>query len=327
VVLAAVPDLPGEFELALGIWLVAGLFKRLAWFAALLCFSLFCCVTLYKALTGAASCGCFGTAHVNPWVTLFAIDLPAVALLLFLQSQGVFASLGCSCNLTLRVVRLSWRSARRAIRRSHSHAGAIFSKALTDTISARGLVASGAVAVVLGVTTPILTLNQPPRATVKYEVLEPETWLGKELPILEYIDISSRLRTGTWIVLFYHWACPDCQKVISQYQTMAREMARNEASFRIAFVEVPPYGPVSPRVDAAYTLARLADVREWFVTTPATALLTQGEVKTVWEISAPDFDAIITKITLSKQRTGESQDSSMHSVQATRSAERRWCPL
>jgi len=55
-----------EFEVALGFWLLSGIFKRLAWLATLLCFGLFCCVTLYKALTGATSCGCFGTVHVNP---------------------------------------------------------------------------------------------------------------------------------------------------------------------------------------------------------------------------------------------------------------------
>lgn len=55
-----------EFELALGIWLLSGLFKRAAWLAALGCFSLFCCVALYKGISGAASCGCFGRVHVNP---------------------------------------------------------------------------------------------------------------------------------------------------------------------------------------------------------------------------------------------------------------------
>jgi hypothetical protein len=82
-----------EFELALGIWLLSGLFRRAAWLVVLGCFTLFCCVTLYKGLTGAASCGCFGRIHVNPWITLFAIDLPAVlALLLFrpkLETQKV----------------------------------------------------------------------------------------------------------------------------------------------------------------------------------------------------------------------------------------------
>ena len=76
-----------EFELALAIWLLSGLFKKAAWFAALLCFSVFSAITLYKGITGAESCGCFGSVHVNPWITLFAIDLPAVlALSVFRQA-------------------------------------------------------------------------------------------------------------------------------------------------------------------------------------------------------------------------------------------------
>ncbi|MHC4166314.1 MAG: hypothetical protein ACYSWQ_05100 [Planctomycetota bacterium] len=66
-----------EFELAMGIWLLSGVFKRVAWLAGLLCFGLFSCITLYKGLTGAASCG-FGSVRVNPWITLTAVDLPAV---------------------------------------------------------------------------------------------------------------------------------------------------------------------------------------------------------------------------------------------------------
>jgi hypothetical protein len=70
-----------EFELALAIWLLSGLLKKAAWLTSLLCFSLFSMITLYKAITGAASCGCFGSVHVNPWITLLAIDLPAVIAL------------------------------------------------------------------------------------------------------------------------------------------------------------------------------------------------------------------------------------------------------
>jgi len=64
-----------ELELALGIWLLSGLFKKATWLVTLLCFSLFSAITFYKALTGAESCGCFGSVHVNPWITLFANDL------------------------------------------------------------------------------------------------------------------------------------------------------------------------------------------------------------------------------------------------------------
>lgn len=95
-----------EFELALGIWLLSGVFKRLAWLGALACFSLFCSVTLYKALVGAASCGCFGTVHVNPWITLFAVDLPAVVILGLLRPPAVVTSLWRSTRLAWRATRL-----------------------------------------------------------------------------------------------------------------------------------------------------------------------------------------------------------------------------
>ena len=60
-----------EFEIALGIWLLSGLFKKAAWMATISCFSLFSFVSLYKGLAGAESCGCFGSVHVNPWITLW----------------------------------------------------------------------------------------------------------------------------------------------------------------------------------------------------------------------------------------------------------------
>ncbi len=88
-----------EFEIALGIWLLSGLFKKAAWLATLCCFSLFSFITLYKGLSGAESCGCFGSVHLNPYITLFAVDIPAVILLAvfrpawsFLQKQQSIAA-------------------------------------------------------------------------------------------------------------------------------------------------------------------------------------------------------------------------------------------
>jgi hypothetical protein len=66
-------------ELALSVWLLSGLFKKGAWLAALVCFSFVSMITHYKAVTGAASCGCFGSVQANPWITLFTIGLPAAA--------------------------------------------------------------------------------------------------------------------------------------------------------------------------------------------------------------------------------------------------------
>ena len=68
-------------EFALGVWLVCGLFRKAAWVAGTLCYLGFIGVTLAKALLGFESCGCFGQIHINPWITLLAIDIPLFLLL------------------------------------------------------------------------------------------------------------------------------------------------------------------------------------------------------------------------------------------------------
>ena len=52
-----------------------------AWTAALGFFSTVAGVSLYLALVGQTSCGCFGTVAVNPWATL-GLDLTAILALL-----------------------------------------------------------------------------------------------------------------------------------------------------------------------------------------------------------------------------------------------------
>ncbi len=252
-----------EFELALAIWLLSGLFKKAAWLAVLLCFSVFSLVTLYKGLTGAESCGCFGTVHVNPWITLFAVDVPAVVLLaLFRRPKGEKL--------------LAWPSL--------SHFA---------TTAALGII-------VLAVTAPIIILKEPAAVTSSYEVLEPKTWIGKKLPILEHIDIADLLKHGMWLVLLYHYDCPDCAKAIQSYENIAREISGNGGFVQIAFVEIPPYGQGLVRADSPCVLGRLANVKEWFVTTPAVALLENGRTKRAWEGQAPPFETIIESMALGR---------------------------
>ena len=69
-----------EFELFFGLWLLAGILPKPTWAAALVCFGLFACVSLYKALSGYASCGCFGRVPVSPWYTV-TFDLAIIASL------------------------------------------------------------------------------------------------------------------------------------------------------------------------------------------------------------------------------------------------------
>jgi thiol-disulfide isomerase/thioredoxin len=265
-----------EFELAMGIWLLSGVFKRLAWLAGLLCFGLFCCVTLYKGLTGAASCGCFGTVHVNPWITLLAIDLPAVIALSLFRPVRLLTPF------------LSF------LRRQESIYGAV-GRLLKPLPSAPRFAATAALGLaILGLTTPILALNKPATATSTYEVLEPENWVGKELPILEHIDIAESLKKGTWLVLLYHYDCPDCAWAIPMYEKMARDLEGNEDFMRIALIAVPPYGRGPISENCPCFLGRLPETKEWFLTTPAVVLIRNSEVRHVWEeAEAPELDAVI----------------------------------
>ncbi|NIT55627.1 MAG: hypothetical protein GWN00_05125 [Aliifodinibius sp.] len=261
-----------EFEIAFGIWLLSGLFKKAAWLAALTCFSLFSFITLYKGLSGAESCGCFGTVHVNPWLTLFAIDLPAViALSIFRQV-------------------LSFKCKRKSIR-------TMIQECITPLPSISRFATTTCFAVlILCVTTPISAFNEPAKITASYEVLEPETWVSKKLPILEHIDIADSLKKGNWLILLYHHDCPDCAVAIPKYEKMARDFAGNEDFLLIALIEMPPYGQGQVSRNSHCALGRLADTKEWFVTTPAVALLKDSRVISAWEEKAPDMDTILNNM-------------------------------
>jgi len=138
-------------------------------------------------------------------------------------------------------------------------------------------------------------------------VLEPETWVGKELPILEHINIGEQLKKGTWVVLLYHYDCPDCVKAIPMYEQMARDLEGNEDFIRIALIAVPPYGRGPVSENSPCTLGRLADVKEWFVTTPAVALLKDSQVKSAWEEKAPDLDTILQNMAKKEDKVEKSR--------------------
>ena len=258
-----------DFELALGICLLSGLFKKAAWLAVISCFSLFSAVTLYKGISGAESCGCFGTVDVNPWITLSAIDIPSVIVLLVFRPV------------------LSFQRKRESIR-------TLIQEFITPLPSIpQFTITTCSALLILAITTPILAFIKPAKITSLYEVLEPETWVGKKLPILKYVDIGKKLETGTWLVLFYHYDCSDCVAAIPKYEQMARDLAGNEDFLQIALIEVPPYAQSQVSRNSPCILGRLADTKDWFLTTPAVALLTDGQVTSAWEATAPDLDIIL----------------------------------
>ncbi len=248
-----------EFELALAIWLLSGLFKKAAWLATLLCFSAFSAITLYKGITGAESCGCFGPVHVNPWITLFAIELPAVIALL------IFRPSGFNIRKPLELFR-PFPSAR-------YFAGLVFHST-----------------VILTVTTLVLLSEKPTKNTAKYEVLEPKNWIGKNLPIYEYIDSESPLDTKQSIILFYHADCPGCRRLIPKFESIARHNSTNYDAPETAMVEVPPYSFTPINRNSPCILGLLARTKKWFLETPVVILMLDGNVMEVWEGNKLDHD-------------------------------------
>lgn len=258
-----------EFEIVLGVWLLSGLFRRLGWLAATECFALFTGVTLYKALSGAASCGCFGKVEVSPWYTLI-LDVWAVSALLVFPPD-----------------RAAWLS----------------------PANVRRLAMAGLATLLLAVPAGVaMGSYQPARVTEdgvlttagRFVVLEPERWVGKRFPLLKYVDVGERLAKGKWIVIFKRHGCHGCEESIPRYERMAAGLLREKSPVSVAMIELEP-----TRVERAAQARRkarglrvpsasrprldgfLPAEKEWFVTTPAVVVLEDGKVLAGWEGEAP----------------------------------------
>ena len=77
-----------EWELLLGLWLVAGSYYRAAWLFGLLTFSAFAAVGTYFGFNGHTSCNCLGAVATRPWV-MVALDVIVLVALLRTRPGGV----------------------------------------------------------------------------------------------------------------------------------------------------------------------------------------------------------------------------------------------
>jgi hypothetical protein len=231
-----------EFELFFGLWLIAGILPKPTWAAALACFGLFTCVSLYKALSGHATCGCFGRVPVNPWYTS-TLDLAIVlSLLRWRPKESLFATRQA---VAVMVIWLAVGLPAAFAMGSH----------YPTTLSDDGdIIGNGTVV-----------------------ILEPEKWIGKRFPLLDYIDIADRLKEGKWLVVLFHHDCPKCLEAISKYEEQARRWADNPTTPRVAMIEMPPFDLERSRLplssDTPCVLGQLSEDRTWFVETPVVVVV------------------------------------------------------
>jgi thiol-disulfide isomerase/thioredoxin len=219
---------------------------------------------------------------VNPTITLLAIDIPLfILLLLFRPADQKFLP-------------PPWPSPR------HFWAVAI------PTF------------VLLAVLVPVLIFNKPPDKTDTYEVVDTSQWVtvkpvkpvalegnepnkgtpahsqpAQEWPLLESIDIADSLRSGSVVVLLYHYDCPDCKEAIPLYEKMSRELGD---AVLFAFIAVPPHGAGEQDPVPADTMCLKGSLdakKKWFLMTPVVVLLQDGAVVKSWEGKAPNLDELL----------------------------------
>jgi thiol-disulfide isomerase/thioredoxin len=246
-------------ELGLAIWLLSGLFRKASWLIGLCAFFGFIFVTLQKGIVGAASCGCFGTVHVNPWITLTCIDIPLFLAFAIFRPKGE------------KLLPPPWPNLRYFL------AIAIPTFIILPTIEY------------------VLITNKPPMSTSTYEVLNAKNWIpNQSWPLLQYIDIGDRLKTGDWIVFMYHNDCPDCRMAVPKYEKFYGDLKGNNVD--MAFIEMQPYEQGDKQLvpkDSKVPWGQLSSVKTWYVETPVVVVLRDGLVLKAWQGYAPTFDELI----------------------------------
>ncbi|MEN6386307.1 MAG: MauE/DoxX family redox-associated membrane protein [Phycisphaerales bacterium] len=246
-------------ELGLAIWLLSGLFRKVAWLLGLLAFAGFIGVTLQKGIVGAESCGCFGLVHVNPWVTLTLVDIPLFLAFAIFRPKGE------------KFFPPPWPKL------SYFLAIAIPTFILLPTIEY------------------VLIANKPPMVSEKYEVLDVKNWTPQQRwQLLDFINIKDQIQTGEWVVFMYHNDCPDCREALPKYEKMYSDLKGNNVD--MAFIEMQPYETGDLQLVPANTKVnrgKLSDVKAWYVETPVVVVLRDGMVLKAWQGYAPTFDELI----------------------------------
>lgn len=235
-----------EFELALGIWLLSRLHARLAKTIALGCFCAFACTSFARGIMGKASCGCFGTLELSPWVALL-IDVSAIATLLMwhpITATTPPKQRRATAVLLLAAVAVVVPSAWRM--RTYALPG-----------SSRTEIPAGA-------------------STV---AISPNHWTGHRCPLLPWIDIAPQLEHGTWTVVLFRAACPHCRDVIHRHERKLAATARSTPP-NVAIVELPPWA-TDELPTTLCVRGRLSDKKRWITRLPVELTLVDAVVQAV----------------------------------------------
>jgi hypothetical protein len=146
---------------------------------------------------------------------------------------------------------------------------------------------------------PVLTAGGEFIGNSKFVVLEPEKWIGKCPPILEYVQSNNDIANGKWIAVLYYHDCSDCQELMPKVKSLVCKTTGHPHHVNLAFIEVPPYRHNRSDIHThnQFTYGRLSKCHDWFVVTPTVLYMVNGKVHAVWKKQLPDTATIVKIIT------------------------------
>lgn len=269
-------------EFALGVWMVSGLFRKAAWIAGTLAYFGFIFVTIFKVVTGAESCGCFGQIHLDPKITLFAMDIPMFLLLAIFRPKGYkllpppwpnmfyllavavptigLMVLAAPAMVTFRPncikpqevssteaqLRLELYKVKQelAARQQESDQHKHQVESLQQQLEAlKQSAATPVVPETNNKTAPEPKAAEKTQDSQAVESLPVSENLWEWLGYVVEDDVRAQISRGLTVVMMHRYDCPVCEDMVPRYSDYYRQMTEQDsAEFKIAFLAIPPYG-------------------------------------------------------------------------------------
>jgi hypothetical protein len=311
-------------EFALGVWILSGVFRKAAWIAGTLAFFAFIIITLAKGILGFESCGCFGRVHVNPWHTLFIVDIPIFLLLLIFRPKGekllpppwphpfhalatAIPAIGFMAIAAPLLVAFrpefkkpgDWTSVKPV--RPIPIDRPVLNPQPKDPAPAQPEPA-------LPVPAPTPPTSEPsdpaPTAVNETEPAAPTATTppaedAQQWPWLQHIDIADQIKHGLTVILMYHHDCPTCAEMMPRYSEYCKQMQeRGDQSIQVAFIAIPPFHQTGPvPADTVCLLGKLSDKEKWAIMSPYVVALADGYFVRDWpQGTAPEPENLLDEI-------------------------------
>ena len=234
-----------NIELLMVCLLVSGFFPKLSWLGATAMFSVFSIVSGYLFLAGAESCNCFGRVSVPPLYTVL-LDLTIVGLLLLFRPIG-------------------WNELRKEFFGLKKGVPFIAAFWLCLALPATYAMLSVQKNKIAELGTEFIGVDG--RKTI---LLEPEKWVGKELPLFSRIvqpESPEILKQGEWKVVLAHSGCSKCVHLIGDLESASVE--------NTAAIIVPSHA-AETLPQTTLPLFQLDNKNDWFASTPYLLKLRSG---------------------------------------------------